>query len=92
MVKARLGNVLRRHNVPWSQALLADLAYTMEELVEEAWLDQAQALELVPHLNGVGSLRQWLAKHRVRRRTSVSRTEDVLRAAALGDRRRRRET
>jgi len=90
MIRGRLQRVLNKHDMPWSQALLADLEGVVEELVEKAWLDNDQALELLPQINGVNSLGTYLKKHQVRRLTAVQRTSDVLRAIARGDRRKRR--
>lgn len=91
MIRARMENVLRSHDIFAGRRLLADLEHTVEEIVDEAWLSNEQGLELLPQLKDQGSFRQWAYKHGVRRRSWVSRTSDVLRAAALGDRRRRRD-
>lgn len=91
MTRATLVEALGQHGVEASPELLDTLSRAFEAMVDQAWLSNEQALELASHLNGRASLYQWLAKHQVRRQAYVSRTSDVLRAVARGDRRRRRE-
>lgn len=90
MTRNDVWTLLLRHGVAPSADLLDELTDFIGRHEDEAWLDNEQALALLPHLNGVKSLAMFLRKHRVRRRTAVQRTADVLRAVAAGDRRRRR--
>lgn len=86
-----IGMVLDQHGVVPTDELLDGLAEYLEGCVEQAWLDNEQALALIPTVSNLNSMGGYLAKHRVRRRSSVQRTSDVLAAIAKGDGRRRRE-